>query len=244
MRPHDGRIDHQILVLAVAHDLVKHLLPDAAISPPNEAFMYAFILSVALRKVAPSRSGPKHPQHSVDEHTVVSGGPSNALQPSRKQILDLLPLHIAQLVPANPHTYRKAKPTRLAKCICRYALVDDFKLFALFRGPLWLPGERIAVVRTAGFESTTASRRNAQFATCGDVKCTQTDSGVEVTLSCNPDAVDTIVIRKLASPATEINPIPTSQTTRTADISVGTVCMQPPFSGYDFRSVAGASSPE
>jgi alpha-L-fucosidase len=45
--------------------------------------------------------------------------------------------------------------------------------------------------------------------TGGEASCKQSDSGVEVTLNGNANALDTIIQMTLASPATEIKPIAT-----------------------------------
>ena len=57
--------------------------------------------------------------------------------------------------------------------------------------------------------------------TGGDAKCTQTGSSVEVALSGNPDAVDTIVALTLASPATGITPIATPLAANPVSAAVG-----------------------
>ena len=57
--------------------------------------------------------------------------------------------------------------------------------------------------------------------TGGQAECTQTVAGVDVTLSGNPDAVDTVVVLSLDSPAAAISPIATPVTPReTAPVAV------------------------
>jgi hypothetical protein len=48
--------------------------------------------------------------------------------------------------------------------------------------------------------------------TGGEVSCTQSDSGVEITLSGNAGAIDNILQMTIESPAADIKPIPTPVT--------------------------------
>src|SRR6202011_64945 len=65
--------------------------------------MYALVLAITFRQVVPARSAAQYPQHAVHKQPVVSRGPAHMFLASRQKILDLLPLHITQLVTAR-HT--------------------------------------------------------------------------------------------------------------------------------------------
>lgn len=104
MCPHDGRIQHQILALLVAHQLVKDPLQDAGIGPAHKALMHALVLDKTLRQVGPARSRAQYPQHAVDEKPVVSCGTTLRFVPARKKILDLLSLQITQFITVWRHS--------------------------------------------------------------------------------------------------------------------------------------------
>ncbi len=118
MSPYDGRIDHEVLVLAIAQQLVKDLLPNPVRRPTAEALVQALVLSVALRKIVSVGTGTQNPQNSVHEKTIVSCSAANAFNPPRKNILNPFPLHIAQLVTTDPHKTRTTNPAQTAKSIC------------------------------------------------------------------------------------------------------------------------------
>ena len=83
--------------------------------------MRAFVLAITLRKIAPTCSGTKNPQHAVDELAVVRRRPTNMLYPARKYIFDPQPLRFTQLV-STRHYPSATNQFNLAKSICGYAL--------------------------------------------------------------------------------------------------------------------------
>src|SRR5208283_3046221 len=103
--------------------IVEDAFPDAAARPAHEAHMDALVLAIAVRQIAPPRPGTQHPEHPVDELTVVRRRPPHMLQPPRKRVLDTLPLHIAQLISAR-HNISAANQNSTAKSICGYALAE------------------------------------------------------------------------------------------------------------------------
>src|SRR5208282_5755194 len=96
--PHNGRVDHQILVLAVSHQLLENPLPDAAARPANEALVHAFVLAIMLGKIVPACSGTQDPKHSVHKQTVVGSGAAYMLFAARKKARNPFPLQITQLI--------------------------------------------------------------------------------------------------------------------------------------------------
>jgi hypothetical protein len=61
MGPHDGAVDHQVLIVAIGRQRVENPLPDAGIAPAAEAAMDCLPFAVAFRQCAPERSIHKHP---------------------------------------------------------------------------------------------------------------------------------------------------------------------------------------
>jgi alpha-L-fucosidase len=78
-----------------------------------------------------------------------------------------------------------------------------------------------ATGKTLSLPALPAKILSCSSLTGGDANCTQTGSSVEVTLSGNPETVDTIVALTLASPATGINPIATPLATKPVSAAVG-----------------------
>ena len=131
---HDGRVDHQILVFLVSGQIVEDALPHPAARPAHEPRVHAFVFAVTFGKVRPTRTGAKHPQHTVDELTVVRRRSAHMLHSPRKPVLDPHPLRIAQLVSAR-HTTSATKQHELAKSICGYALAQRARIAALRARP-------------------------------------------------------------------------------------------------------------
>ena len=78
-----------------------------------------------------------------------------------------------------------------------------------------------ATGKTLSLPALPAKILSCSSLTGGDARCTQTGTSVEITLSGNPDAVDTIVALTLASPATGINPIETPVAVKPVSATVG-----------------------
>ena len=99
MGSHDGRIDHEISVLSIRHQVAEDLLPNPAGRPAAEALRHALLLAVTLAKITPVCAGAQDPKHSVDKKTVVRSRPAHRIHPARQQTLDPAPLRITQLTP-------------------------------------------------------------------------------------------------------------------------------------------------
>jgi hypothetical protein len=73
MSPHDGSVDHEILVPRIRGEDLEDLFPEASIRPSGEALVGAFPVTVTFRHMAPIRSATQNPQDSVDKGSVVRG---------------------------------------------------------------------------------------------------------------------------------------------------------------------------
>lgn len=56
MRPHNGGINHGVLVIGIPGQVLKDLLPATGLSPAREAGMYHPIIAKAFGQVAPGGS--------------------------------------------------------------------------------------------------------------------------------------------------------------------------------------------
>ncbi len=118
---HDGRVDHQVLILFVRHKVGENALPDTRSRPAHEPRMHALVLAVTLRKIMPTGPRTKHPRYSVDELAIVRCSTANMLHSARKRVLDPLPLPFAQLI-STRHATSATNQTPAAKSICGYRL--------------------------------------------------------------------------------------------------------------------------
>jgi hypothetical protein len=91
--------------------------------------MHALVLAIALGKIVPARTGTEHPEHCINEQQycineqpVICCRTPHMLQPTRKRVLDPMPLRFAQLVPTRCHTPSQTNPAIAAKTICGYRL--------------------------------------------------------------------------------------------------------------------------
>jgi len=53
MSPHDGAVDHRVLVIAIGCQVLKDALPDAGFGPAVEPPVRILPVAEALRQVAP-----------------------------------------------------------------------------------------------------------------------------------------------------------------------------------------------
>jgi len=109
---HNGRINHQIWVLPVPHQLMED---HAACSPSGRtAYARSCTCHSALEDHASGLPGSQHQEYSVDEDTVVRRRSSHRLHAPRQQPFNPKPLRIAQLISANAHTDRTTNQSRAA----------------------------------------------------------------------------------------------------------------------------------
>ena len=96
MRPNDGAVAHRILVIGIGRQMLEDLLPDAGLGPAAEALVRILPVAEALRQIAPGDPGAVAIEHRLDESTVVFGSHADMADPPRQQVLDPLPLVVAQ----------------------------------------------------------------------------------------------------------------------------------------------------
>jgi hypothetical protein len=95
-----GGVEHQPLQVGNLQGL-EDLLPDALARPAVEAAPHGVPLAEALGQVAPRGAGLADPQHGVDEEPVVLGGGAGVGGLAGEQVLDPLPVSVADLVAAH-----------------------------------------------------------------------------------------------------------------------------------------------
>src|SRR3712207_6057935 len=98
MSPHDGAVDHRVLVVSVRCHVLEHPLPHASLGPAAEAGLHLDPATEPLGQIAPGDAGAIAVQHGLDKEPVVLGGAPDMADPVRQKVSDPLPLVIAQAV--------------------------------------------------------------------------------------------------------------------------------------------------
>lgn len=96
MGPYDGAVDHRVLVVGVSREMMENPFPDAGFSPSAEAPMDVFPMAEMFRQVTPGNACPISEQHRFDEAAVVGCRDAHRSGPAGQQVLDVIPLIIAQ----------------------------------------------------------------------------------------------------------------------------------------------------
>src|SRR5207248_605932 len=101
MSAHDGAVDDRVFVVGIGREMLEDALPDSGFGPAAKAPMHVLPVAEAFRQVAPGNAGAVAIQNRLDEQAVVRRGHADMALPSRQQLLDPLPLVIAQSVAAH-----------------------------------------------------------------------------------------------------------------------------------------------
>ena len=99
VRPHDGRIDDQILEVGIVREGRKNAMPHTALAPTIETPPYAVPTSECQGQIAPRRAGTRDPQNAFDKHAIVLARPAGIALLSYAKGLDTRPLLILQYQP-------------------------------------------------------------------------------------------------------------------------------------------------
>lgn len=107
VRPNNGAVDHVdfpvdlTVLIAVFLNLGKQLSPQALSLPAVEAGTHRLPVTVALREIAPGRSGPLEPEDAVEDGAVIQRGATRPRSLRWEQWSQLAPLLISQLITPN-----------------------------------------------------------------------------------------------------------------------------------------------
>ena len=101
MGAHDGAVDHRVFVVGIGRELLEDALPDAGFGPAGEAPVHVVPVAEPLGQVAPRDAGTVAIQHRFDEQAVVRRGHADMALAARQQLLNPLPLVVAECVAAH-----------------------------------------------------------------------------------------------------------------------------------------------
>jgi hypothetical protein len=107
MSAHNGAVDHRVLVVGSLGQVLKDAVPHTGFGPAGKAAAHVFEVAEALRQVAPGDTGAVAVEYGVDKQTVVRSGYANRTGPTRQQVLDPVPLVIAESVSAHRSAFPK-----------------------------------------------------------------------------------------------------------------------------------------
>src|ERR1700676_1816783 len=96
VRSHDCGVEDQIFEVWIVREGSEDALPDATFAPSVEAYENAVPLGENARQIAPRGARSGDPPHPLDEHSIVRASPARVLRLAHAQILDALPLLVAQ----------------------------------------------------------------------------------------------------------------------------------------------------
>jgi hypothetical protein len=116
---HNGAVDHRVFVVGVCGEMLKHQLPHTAFGPTAEPQVDLCPVAEPLRQIAPRHPGTITIRYRLHEQPIVRRGHPDRAFASRQQVLDPIPLIVAQSEP--PHhrsvsnkltAYESKKPPR------------------------------------------------------------------------------------------------------------------------------------
>src|SRR3954454_21943538 len=70
MRPHDGRVDHRVLVVGIVRQGFEKILPNAVRRPTREALVGIAPAAEACRQITPRCADTEFPDHRVNEQAI------------------------------------------------------------------------------------------------------------------------------------------------------------------------------
>jgi hypothetical protein len=89
MRPHDGRVDHRVLVVGIVRQGVEKTRPNTGHGPTREALVGVAPTAEAFRQIAPRHAHAEFPDHRVNEKAITKiAVATDRARTARKKMLD------------------------------------------------------------------------------------------------------------------------------------------------------------
>jgi len=99
MGANGSAVDHLDVAIVRGCDGIHHPVPDASLSPPDEAVVAGGARAIAFRQVAPRRTGSQHPEDAVQHAAIIDT--RNTSWFVRQERFDYAPLIVGQVVSAH-----------------------------------------------------------------------------------------------------------------------------------------------
>jgi hypothetical protein len=104
----DRGVDHQVLSVRVAGQVIQYTIENAALAPSAEALVRAFPRTKMRRQIAPGNARPIAIENRVDEKPIVWRRAADMPLTPGKKILNPLPLIIPQSISIHRSAPQKA----------------------------------------------------------------------------------------------------------------------------------------
>ena len=101
MSAHNGAVDHGVLIVGIGGEMLEQPFPDTGAGPAGEAGVDLDRIAEPLKQVAPRNAGAITVEHGIDKQTVVASVCANMTFAAGQQILDAIPLVVAQGIAAH-----------------------------------------------------------------------------------------------------------------------------------------------
>ena len=108
MSPHDGGVDHHVLIVVVGGQHIEDTSKYTARRPPAETLVDNLPIAEPTRKIAPRNTGPVAVKHSLHKQPVVLSRTANVALTARQRVLDPFPLVVSQAVATHKPALLKA----------------------------------------------------------------------------------------------------------------------------------------
>ena len=92
---HDGRVNHDVLVVGVLRHRLEETLPGPVLAPAAMALMHHPEIPEPGRQIAPGDARPVAVEHGIDEQAVVPCPSAGLACTAGQQVFDALPLIVA-----------------------------------------------------------------------------------------------------------------------------------------------------
>ncbi len=114
MGANGGAVDHLDVAIVRGGDGVHQSIPNARLPPSIETVVAGSARAIALRQVAPRRTGAQHPEDAVQHAPVIDTWHTSGLVGQKR--LDHAPLEVGQIISA--HAERESELTTKCKMPC------------------------------------------------------------------------------------------------------------------------------
>ena len=95
---HDGGVDHHVLVVVIAGQEPENPLENAALGPSVETLIDDLPVTKPLRQIAPWDASSKPEENGFDEQAIVRRRAAHVAFTPGQNILDPIPLVVAQCI--------------------------------------------------------------------------------------------------------------------------------------------------
>ena len=116
---HDSGVNHHVLVVVVTGQKPENPLENAALGPSVEALIDDLPVAKALGQIAPRNAGAKPEENGFNEQAIVRRRAAHMAFTARQNILDPIPLVVAQGISSHRSAPPRADHSRVRHLLIR-----------------------------------------------------------------------------------------------------------------------------